>query len=194
MVTKFLKTWGFLLGVVILTTGLVAFTQPETVSAAILQRYGVPGERSGYGQGKGTGIPMTQSALTPLSAEEKDALNRAILEEYGALNLYQSVVDQFGGIIPFTQIVRSEQQHVNALIQQATKYGVPVPANPGLASVPTFETLAKACQAGVDAEIADAALYDQLEQSVTHSDILRVFTNLQSASLNNHLPVFQTCQ
>jgi hypothetical protein len=194
MVTKFLKTRGILLGVVILMTGLVAFNRPEAVSAATLQRYGVPDGRSGYGQGNGTGVPMTQAALTPLSAGEKDALNRAILEEYGALNLYQGVVDQFGGIYPFTQIVRSEQQHVNALIQQATKYGVTVPANPGLASVPSFETLAKACQVGVDAEIADAALYDQLEQAMTHNDILRVFANLQSASLNNHLPAFQICQ
>jgi hypothetical protein len=69
-----------------------------------------------------------------------------------------------------------------------------VPANPGLTTVPAFDTLSDACQAGVTAEIADAALYDELKPEVTHSDILQVFNNLQSASLNSHLPAFQTCQ
>ena len=46
-------------------------------------------------------------------------------------------------------------------------------------------------QAGVAAEIADAALYDELKPMVTHTDILQVFNNLQSASLNIHLPAFQ---
>ena len=32
------------------------------------------------------------------------------------------------------------------------------------------------------------------ELVVTHTDSLQVFNNLQSASLNSHLPAFQTCQ
>jgi hypothetical protein len=60
--------------------------------------------------------------------------------------------------------------------------------------VPAFNTLNDACKAGVAAEITDAALYDELKPVVTQSALLQVFNNLQSASLNSHLPAFQTCQ
>lgn len=193
MSTKILKVFGALAAVVILALALIVFVQPGSVSAAALDRQGGPGGRGGYGQGTGTGV--TGSVSTILSAAEKDALNQAVLEEYGALNLYQSVIAQFGNVYPFSQIVRAEQQHVNALIRQATKYGITLPANPGLSTtVPTFNTLSDACQVGAAAEIADAALYDELKPVVMQSSLLQVFNNLQSASLNSHLPAFQTCQ
>ncbi|PKO23965.1 MAG: DUF2202 domain-containing protein [Chloroflexi bacterium HGW-Chloroflexi-1] len=102
---------------------------------------------------------------------------------------------QFGNIYPFSQIARSEQQHVNALARLFAKYGLAVPANPGLASTPTWSTVADACQTGVAAEIADAALYDELKPSVDNADTqsVRVFANLQAASLNSHLPAFEAC-
>jgi len=147
-----------------------------------------PGLGNGQAAGLGAGI-----GLTPLSEAEAAALQEAILEEYGALNLYQSVIEQLGNVYPFSMIVRSEQQHVTALVRQAEKYGLAVPENPGLINPPTFASLADACQAGVAAEIADAALYDELKLVTTHADLLRVYDRLQEASLNQHLPAFETC-
>jgi hypothetical protein len=121
-------------------------------------------------------------------------LSQAILEAYSVLNLYRQVIDTFGNVTPFSQIVFSEQQQVRALTQTAEQYGMSVPANPGLAAAPTFKTLNAACTAGADAEWTQAALIDQLKPAIRHSDILQVFDNLQKASLKNHLPSFQTCQ
>ncbi len=188
-----LKYFGLMAVVGILSLALSAFAPLPGVSAAGLDRYGGPGGRGSAG-GNGVGTQGTGLALTPLSDAEVDALQKSILEEYGALNLYQGAIDQFGSVYPFSVIVRSEQQHVKALVRQAEKYGVEVPANPGLAVEPAFASLAEACQAGVDAEIADAALYDELKLVVPHSDIVSVFDKLQSASLNSHLQAFQTCQ
>ncbi len=130
-----------------------------------------------------------------MDAAEVTALTEAIDEEYSALNTYQAALAQFGNIYPFSQIARSEQQHVNALARLFAKYGLAVPANPGLASTPTWSTVADACQTGVAAEIADAALYDELKPSVDNADTqsVRVFANLQAASLNSHLPAFEAC-
>ena len=194
MKTSILKVIGGVTAVVILALGLIGLTQPSTVSAAALERRAGYGSGGGYGQTANPNPPGSGLSLTPLSTSEKDALSQAILEEYGALNLYQYVISQFGNVYPFSQIALAEQQHVNALTRQAVKYGVAVPANPGLSSTPSFANLSEACQAGVNTEIADAALYDQLKLVVTHTDILRVFDNLQSASLDNHLPAFQACQ
>jgi hypothetical protein len=194
MSTKIVKVFGALAAITILALGLMAFTQPGTAFAATQSRQGATGGSSGFGQGSGMRGPGTGLSLIPLSDAEKDALNQAILEEYGALNLYQSVIAQFGNISPFSWIITAEGQHISALTRQATKYGVTVPANPGLSNAPTFSTLSEACQAGVAAEIADAALYDKLRPVISHTDILQVFNNLQSASINNHLPAFQACQ
>ncbi len=82
---------------------------------------------------------------------------------------------------------------MNALARLFAKYGLPVPANPGLASTPTWNSVAAACQTGVEIENADAALYDELKPSVDNADILQVFANLQKASLQSHLLAFEAC-
>lgn len=186
--------------VTVLALGLTALAPVGTVAAAAIERGGPGGNGSGQGvsrgsQGGGSAVAPRGSgvALTPLSADEQTALQEAILEEYGALNLYNQVIAQFGSVYPFAQIARSEQMHVSALVRQAEKYGVTVPENPGLTSVPTFATVTQACQAGVAAEIADAALYDTLMPLTTHTDLLRVYESLQKASLESHLLAFQTC-
>jgi len=55
--------------------------------------------------------------------------------------------------------------------------------------------LQEACQIGVDAEIANAALYrDELLPAVTaYEDITLVFENLMNASQQKHLPAFEKC-
>jgi hypothetical protein len=191
MASKIIKKVVLTAVVVVLVTGLMGFVHWGTVYASSLEGRGGPGGRGGNGNDTPNpgGTPRT-----PLSGDETEALNRAILEEYGALNLYQSVISQLSNVAPFSRIVNAEQQHVNALTRQATKYGIPVPPNPGLSPQPSFSTFGEACTAGVDAETVDAALYDELKPIVTHDDIIRVFNNLQNASLNNHLPAFQDCQ
>lgn len=193
MKTKSMKIFSGVAVVVILITGLILATPLGTVSA-YSDGNGGPGGRGGTGVGTGSTGTVAGVATTPLSDAEKEALTQAILEEYGALNLYNGVIAEFGNVTPFYRIVKAEQQHVNALIKQATKYGVTIPENPGLAEDVSFGTLSEACSAGVAAEIADAALYDTLTPVTTHSDILQVYTTLQNASLKSHLPAFQACE
>jgi len=188
MATKKAKLIGMVAAIAILFSGFMAFSLTESVYASGLEGNGGPG-----GVGLGTGLPGTGTMLTPLSEAEINALNESILEEYGAMNLYNSVIDQFGDVSPFSLIARSEQQHANVLIRLAEKYGLTPPSNPGLSTPQVFATPADACQAGVDAEIADAGLYDKLAPNVTHPDILQVFNNLKNASLNSHLPAFDAC-
>lgn len=187
---KTLKFLSVILAVAVLA-GLSAalFAPSGTVAAAAEPRRGSPGGRGGNGAaGANAG-----AVLGLLNDVEAQALQEAILEEYGAYNLYTAVNVQFGSPIPFSYIVRSEQQHINALLRQAEKYGVTVPENPGLTNPPALATLAEACQAGVNAEIADAALYDELKLVTTHTDLLQVYDRLQNASLTSHLPAFQLC-
>ena len=189
----------------ILSLALIACAPADVVEASTSTRRGpfgdpvvVPDTGAGtYGMGGGTGSGLGGSAmgtgnnLEPLSAEEIDGLIRAIEEEYHAQAVYESVMADFGSVSPFAEIAISEANQANALIRQAEKYGVEIPAFSNLDT--SFASIEEACQVGVDAEIADAALYDELMAFTTHTDILRVYSNLQSASLNSHLPEFEAC-
>jgi len=196
---------GSLILLVILGLALSACIPTTQVQAAGLET-GPNGRGRGNGAGNGVGLTPGNNpnnngngggntgglALSPLSDSEIEALKKAIDEEYNALGLYTSVLNAQGDVYPFNVIASSEQQHINVLQRQADKYGIsyqPSTTN----QYPTYATLADACQAGADAEIADAALYDKLFPEINHADITRVFTNLRDASLNNHLPVFEAC-
>ena len=137
--------------------------------------------------------PQVQSVVNTLSEQEAADLTAAIQEEYTAMNTYQAVINALGDVQPFVRIARSEQQHVNALIRVAQRFGVDVPENAGEVAEIEWSTLTEACQMGVIFEQVDAALYDELLLNITNPMLIRVYTNLQRASLNNHLPAFEAC-
>jgi hypothetical protein len=202
----------------LISLSLAAFA-PMNVEPDELDRYGGPGNRidtqpsndgtcdadcTGTGENVGgnsvlqgsrnSGFSRSGSGygLTPLSDAEAQGLALAIEEEYKARALYEYVMETFGSVSPFAEIAVSEATHVSVLIRQADKYGVDYPAyDPSIFDFPVFATVDDAYQAGIDAEIEDAALYDTLLADVTHEDIARVYTNLKTASLENHLVSFQ---
>jgi hypothetical protein len=149
------------------------------------------GNRGGQGNARNKG---QGGGSDPLTATEIEALNLALDDEYHAFAVYASVIDTFGEVEPFVEILSSEQRHINALTNQLVKLGVQVPANRWIGTIQTFDSLKKACQAAVTAEVANANLYDQLFNMTDDPNLTRVFTNLRNASLNSHLPKFQECQ
>ncbi len=136
------------------------------------------------------------TADSELPAEIQDMVLEALLGpegEYAAYATYAAIIDTYGAVNPFTNIMKSEAQHIVALTTILDAYGVPYPAeNPYLGTIVVPESLATAAQAGVDAEIANVDLYErQLEAVADYPEILNVFINLQSASQNQHLPAFE---
>ena len=122
---------------------------------------------------------------------EVEALLMALDDEYKAWSVYDQVIDDFGNVRPFTNIQRAEEKHIAALVNLFEAYGLKVPENEWAGNVPSYETLSDACAAGVQAEIDNADLYDQLFDMADNPDIVRVFTSLQQASLTKHLPAFE---
>lgn len=131
-----------------------------------------------------------------LSDEAKSAVLAAIDDEYKAHATYSAVIEKFGSVRPFIMIIRAEEQHIAALKAILDKYGVATPSDAWSGKVVASDTVAAACQVGVDAEIANAALYrnDLLPKVTAYPDITTVFTNLMNASQNMHLPAFERCK
>ena len=130
-----------------------------------------------------------------LSQSVKDALDEAINDEYKALAIYEAVTSKLGSVRPFSMIKGAEEQHIASLKAVYDKYGIIPPANTLSGTLTAPETLKEACQIGVEAEIANAALYrEELIPAVKdYEDITNVFTNLMNASQEKHLSSFERC-
>jgi hypothetical protein len=120
------------------------------------------------------------------------ALGEALQDEYKARATYRQIIQRFGPVRPFINIVNSEERHIRALLTLFHRYQIPVPADtwPGRVTIP--DSVAAACQEGVVAEIENGELYNRLlEMTQLYPDVQQVFRNLQRASQQNHLRAFQ---
>jgi hypothetical protein len=128
-----------------------------------------------------------------LDEREARALRDALDDEYCAWATYDQVIEDFGEQRPFINIRAAEARHIRALYVLFRRYRLTIPKNTWPGRVPRFSSLVAACEAAVQAEVDNAALYDRLLESTRRSDILTVFRNLRSASLERHLPAFRRC-
>jgi hypothetical protein len=130
-----------------------------------------------------------------LSQQAKEALIEAINDGYKAHALYEKTIEKFGFVRPFSMIIRAEEQHISSLKSLFDKYGLEIPKDNWTNKVSVEKTIQQACQTGVDAEIANAKLYqDKLLPMVSdYEDIKLVFTNLMNASQEKHLVAFERC-
>jgi len=142
--------------------------------------------------------PAVQAATT-LTPEAEEAILTALDDEYKAQATYAALIEEFGTNTAFTNIMKAEETHADALISLLEKYDVEVPENGYLTGeLPLGElpdTLQEAYEAGVIGEINNMALYEEelLPAVEGYTDITRVFTNLMTASETKHLPTFEAC-
>ena len=133
--------------------------------------------------------------VTDASAALPDMLLASIHDEYHAEAIYEGVLEDFGVVLPFANIVDAETRHSLAIARLYQNRGWEVPVDPwSPENVPHFGSLSDACTAGVEGELANIAIYDELlAESGLPADVVQVFTSNRSASLDRHLPAFQRC-
>ncbi|MFO7632751.1 MAG: DUF2202 domain-containing protein [Caldilinea sp.] len=135
--------------------------------------------------------PVTETDLTP---EMIEVMTAGILDEYHARAVYEAVIDEFGAVRPFTNIMRAEEQHAAAWAFIFERYGLEVPIAPEEFAIPEFASIADVCAAAAAAEVANFDLYDAMAETFEdYPDILQVITSLRNASEFNHLPAFENC-
>jgi rubrerythrin len=117
----------------------------------------------------------------------------ALEDERKAEATYGAVIDKFGPVRPFTNIIDAERRHSLAIERQMQRLGLTIPPNnwEGKASAPA--SLASACDMAIQAEIENIALYDRLIPGIDEPMVRQVLQNLQDASRDNHLPAFRRC-
>lgn len=119
------------------------------------------------------------------------ALHEALDDEYRARAAYSAIIERFGPVRPFVNIVVSEDRHAAALEQLLHQAGAPIPADRWSGAITPPASLREAYALGVQAEIDNHAMYGRLRGMTSEPEVLRVFDNLASASQDNHLTAFQ---
>jgi hypothetical protein len=133
------------------------------------------------------------STNTTLDVKTQQAMIEAINDEYHARAFYNAVIDKFGEIRPFSNIVHAEARHAERLSQLFNQYGLPIPEDSFAGKVEAPDTIQEACQMGVEAEIANVQMYDKFLNFVQEQDLKAVFTRLQEVSETRHKVAFERC-
>ena len=121
------------------------------------------------------------------------ALNEALQDEFKARATYNKVIETFGPIRPFINIVEAEDRHASALLRQFERLGLKPPKDEWAGRIEAPTSIAIACEEAIAAEIENAEMYDRLLAVVGDATIRNVLLNLQDASQNRHLPAFRRC-
>ena len=121
-------------------------------------------------------------------------LTYAIQDEYLARAEYYAIMAKYGNARPFSNIVRAEERHVEWLAGLLTKYGIKAPADTAKSLVVAPKDMKTALEAGVQAEIANIAMYDAFLKGAAAAplaaDVRDMFAELKQAS-ENHLSAFR---
>jgi hypothetical protein len=125
----------------------------------------------------------------------EEMLRYAAQDEYLARGEYEAIMKKFGVARPFSNIMRSEETHLDLLRAAFTTYGLSFPSDESAAYLHIPATLKEAFETGVKAEIDNIAMYDKFLATAIVRDpantyLKNLFTNLRNAS-ENHLRSFQ---
>jgi|GEM_PF-1170022 len=119
-----------------------------------------------------------------------EMLTLAIEDEYLARQEYETILDQYGDIRPFTNIIQAEDNHIAMLEPLLELYNVSIPKDTAIDSVVLPETLEATYEIGVQAEVNNIAMYERFLEEELPDDIRDVFQRLKNASYN-HLEAFR---
>jgi hypothetical protein len=117
-------------------------------------------------------------------------MHYAVDDEYLAQAEYRLILETYGSIKPYSNIVLSEGNHLSLLGQLFDLYQLPFPADPSAGHVVLPNSLLEAAQIGVEAEINNIEMYRYFMTLPIEANMTTVFQLLMDASIN-HLAAFE---
>ena len=130
------------------------------------------------------------AALADTSYTLEEMLHYAIQDEYAAQAEYQTIQNEFGAIRVYTNIMKAEGKHIQALLPLFETYEITVPVDSASEKVMVPGSLSESYEIGVQAELSNIAMYEAFLKEELPGDVRLVFENLKKAS-ENHLTAFQ---
>ena len=132
-----------------------------------------------------------RGAINSTQPTVEEMLQFAIQDEYLAQAQYSLVMDTFGKLRPFSNIVQSEAQHIALLRPLFTDRGWNVPEDESRPHLVTPQNFTEALKLAEQAEVDNIAMYEHfLNQKNIPDDLKSVFERLLAAS-RRHLNAFR---
>lgn len=120
----------------------------------------------------------------------EEMLTYAIEDEYLARAEYELILSQFDVTRPFENIMKAEETHIALLEPLFETYGFDVPADLSGDHLIIPDDLETVFAIGVDAEIANIAMYEAFLEEDLPDEVRIAFESLMRAS-ESHLVAFQ---
>jgi hypothetical protein len=114
----------------------------------------------------------------------------AIQDEYLAREEYELAIKALGDVKPFPNIINSEINHIDWLINLFTRYQYSIPEDKSTQYLHSPKDLVTALEYGVDAEIENINMYEKFLKEALPEDVIPVFSKLRDAS-KGHLFVLR---
>lgn len=132
----------------------------------------------------------SSAAAADTSYTLEDMLTYAIQDETLAYAEYSKILETYGIIRPFSNIIRAEQSHIDAIERLFEAYTIALPDTNAGAYVTVPASVAEALEAGIQAEKNNIAMYEKFLAQALPDDVKTVFTALMNAS-ETHLAAFE---
>lgn len=127
----------------------------------------------------------SKAALEDPSFTVEEMLQYAIEDERMAQAEYEAIIEAFDVTRPFSNILKAEYKHEEALLELYEAYGYEVPTFDAHPYTVLPETLEEIYAIGVEAEIANIDMYKQFLEEDLEEDVATVFTALMEASVKH---------
>jgi len=196
-------------GLLALTLTIAAFDRPTTLNASVTPQnetftnrqgsFGMMGGSTRTRGGMMGGNFQNTAISTDLTGTDytadtlKTTLDVLLADEFKARAEYQAIVDAFGLVSPYTQLIQAETRHIESLERIYTAFGFAIPTDNGKDFVVLPASIEASYQVGISAETANIALYKNVLATTLPSSLQHIFTNLEKAS-ENHLATFTAYQ
>jgi len=145
---------------------------------------------AGLGAYASTGDYGSSGAADETTYTLESMLQYAIEDEYFAYAEYEAIINDLDAARPFTNIIKAEETHIDALLALYEAYELTVPSVDPSGQIAVPSTVAEALEAGAVAEIENIAMYDTFLSQDLPDDVRIVFEALQRAS-ESHLNAFE---
>lgn len=112
-------------------------------------------------------------------------LTYALEDEVMAEAEYAEIIKEFGVGTPFTNIIKAEMTHQEAVLGLFEARDIEIPEFEEEDYIVLPDTLAEIYTVGIQAEINNIAMYDMFLEQDLDMDVRQVFEALRNASLNH---------